>query len=102
MACGVRASAGTALCRRGARCGPQRLDRLHSAGGNGHPIVLGLALREKWPSSGGVVRRSGAPASDLPYVPPMRWFSDSTLWVAALFSAAVVVPFLPAAHKLSR
>ncbi|MGD1031992.1 MAG: hypothetical protein ABSA05_12725 [Opitutaceae bacterium] len=32
----------------------------------------------------------------------MRWFSASTLSVAALFSAAVVVPFLPAAHKLSR
>jgi hypothetical protein len=32
----------------------------------------------------------------------MRWFSASTLLVAALFSAAVVVPFLPAAHKLSQ
>ena len=32
----------------------------------------------------------------------MKWLSGSTLFVAALFSAAAVVPFLPAAHKRSR
>ena len=87
---------------------PPELARLQRTGGNGKPFLLGLAPDEERPPAGrnrggrgaparGGGRLDGAPRPDS-RLTSMKFFTLPALLAAALFSAVVVVPFLPEAH----